>query len=256
MKRLTQLSDIKQLGTILGVWAHPDDESFTCGGILAAAVRNGQRVACITATKGEAGVQDPKRWPRERLGEIRTAELARALDILGIKEHHWLGYNDGTCREVDSSEAAAKIIEHIDRIKPDTILTFGPDGMTGHPDHQTVSRWVDEALSLVDRHINVYHVVVLKRAYEQHLKKLDEVFNIFFKTDHPPLKLESECDICVDLPKDIQRKKRRALKAMPSQTEIMFTYLGDDKFDQAYSSETFVKAPYDQVSVLKTRARH
>lgn len=242
MKPLTQLSDIKRLGTILGVWAHPDDETFTCGGILAAAVQNGQRVACITATKGEAGVQDPKRWPPERLGDIRASELKHALDILGIKEHHWLGYQDGKCQEADSAEAVAQVVKHINKIKPDTVLTFGPDGMTGHPDHQTVSAWVDEAARSVGYRINIYHVVVLKDAYDKHLKKLDAVFNIFFKTDKPPLKEDSECDICIHLPQDMQEKKRQALKVMPSQTEIMFTYLGDDKLNQAFSSETFIKA--------------
>ncbi len=46
MKQIHNFEDIKKLGTILSVWAHPDDETFTCGGILATAVKNGQQVVC------------------------------------------------------------------------------------------------------------------------------------------------------------------------------------------------------------------
>ena len=70
--------DIKHLGTILFVAAHPDDETFNAGGILAAAARNGQTVIVVTATKGEGGVQDESRWPADSLGDIRAKELKQA----------------------------------------------------------------------------------------------------------------------------------------------------------------------------------
>lgn len=60
-------SDIKKLGTILGIWAHPDDESWASAGIMITAAANGQRTACVTATKGEAGETDEKRWPKKSL---------------------------------------------------------------------------------------------------------------------------------------------------------------------------------------------
>lgn len=77
--------DIAELGTILSIWAHPDDEAYLCGGIMAVATAAASRVVCATATRGELGVTDPVRWPPERLAAIREAELAEGLRILGSR---------------------------------------------------------------------------------------------------------------------------------------------------------------------------
>lgn len=241
MPGLTTVNDIKQLGTILGVWAHPDDESFSCGGILAAAVKNGQDIACITATKGELGVQDAERWPPERLGEIRAAEMVAALKEIGCTHHHWLGYPDGGCKDVNAEEAINKITKFINEYQPDTILTFGPDGMTGHDDHRTVSAWATEAAKRANKPITVYYAVQLDEAYEK-FRPADEQFNIFFNIDKPPLKTAEECDILMHLPDDLLDIKYAALKAMPSQTESMFKAFDKQTMCAMLSDETFVRA--------------
>lgn len=241
MSALTTTDDIKQLGTILGVWAHPDDESFSCGGILAAAVKNGQQIACITATKGELGVQDPDRWPPESLGEIRAAELAAALKEIGCGHHHWLNYSDGGCKDIDSDEAINKILEFIEQYQPDTILTFGPDGLTGHDDHRTVSAWATAAAKQASGQPAVYYVVQHDEAYEK-FRPADKQFNIFFNIDKPPLKSGQECDILLDLPDEILDIKYAALKAMPSQTEAMFKTFDKQTMCAMLSTEAFVKA--------------
>ncbi len=240
MRQIKTTSDIKNLGTIMCVWAHPDDESFTCAGIMATAVQNGQSVVCITATKGEAGVQDPGRWPPEKLGEIRAEELKHALDCVGIHDHYWLGYKDGHCHEVDHKEAIAQIKELIDKYKPNTILTFGPDGMTGHTDHQTVSDWANGAVE--GTNINVYHAVEEEQRYVDYMIEAHKKFNIYFNIDKPPIKKIEECDIAYKLPKDILAKKRDALKSMPSQTEAMFKNTPPDLMEAMLSLECFVEA--------------
>ncbi len=94
------------LGTILGVWAHPDDETYLCGGLMARAVRAGDRVVCVTATRGELGSPDEERWPSgPELAAVRTAEMETALAYLGVTEHHWLDYPDGGCGDVDQNDA-------------------------------------------------------------------------------------------------------------------------------------------------------
>lgn len=143
------VTDVADLGTILGVWAHPDDETFLSAGIMAQAARNGQKVVCVTATKGEAGVQDEQRWPSARLAAIREAELMRSLEILGVSDHRWLGYPDGGCDEVDDAAATERVASIVEEIQPDTVLTFGPDGQTGHPDHVAVCRWTSQAVGSV-----------------------------------------------------------------------------------------------------------
>ena len=84
------MAGVNDLGTILGVWSHPDDEAWLSAGIMADAVRAGRRVVCVTATRGELGTVDAVRWPLDGLAEVRTAEMQRCLELLGVTEHHWL----------------------------------------------------------------------------------------------------------------------------------------------------------------------
>ena len=91
------ITDVGDLGTVLGVWAHPDDEAFLTAGLMAAARDNGQRVVCVTATLGERGTPDALRWPPGRLGPTRVHELRASLAALGVSEHHLLGVPDGGC---------------------------------------------------------------------------------------------------------------------------------------------------------------
>lgn len=239
-KPLTDSFDIKRLGRILSVGAHPDDESFSCAGIMAAAVQNGQFVACMTATRGEAGVQDESRWPASQLGAIRTKEMEAALAILGIGEHCWLDYPDGGCADVSLDEAAGQVADCIRRYRPDSILTFGPDGMTGHPDHQAVSRWVDAAVRRAESSATVYHAVELREDYER-LQQADKRFNIFFNISQPPLVDAKECAICFRLPEPLRQLKYQALRAMPSQTEGLLSYLEQGRAQDLFAYETFVQ---------------
>jgi LmbE family N-acetylglucosaminyl deacetylase len=144
-----------QLGDILGVWAHPDDEGYLSAGIMAHAVRTGRRVTCVTATRGEAA--DPERWPPEDLAKIREAEMREAMAILGVTDHRWLDYRDGRCAAVDPEEGALRIARIIEEVRPDTVLTFGPDGQTGHPDHIAVCDWTTRAVEQSAPGIGLYY---------------------------------------------------------------------------------------------------
>lgn len=86
---------ISELGTILSIWAHPDDETYLSGGLMAAAAANGQRVVCVTPTAGERGTSSPELWPPERLGAVRRLEAGAAMAVLGVAEHHVMGLPDG-----------------------------------------------------------------------------------------------------------------------------------------------------------------
>jgi LmbE family N-acetylglucosaminyl deacetylase len=243
--RITSAADIKKLGTILSVWAHPDDESFLAAGIMAAAVRNGQTVACVTATKGEAGSQDEKKWPSATLADVRAREMAAALKLLGITHHHWLGYHDGECDQVSPAEAAAKIRKFIEKYQPDSILTFGPEGWTGHGDHAAVSRWVSAAIKGSRPQPAVYHYIGTPGWYEL-IKAADEKLNIFFNINHPPIVEVSRCGIYFSLPAEICELKYQALGASPSQTEVLLKYFDRKFLEQAFAIETYVKCKIDK----------
>lgn len=219
------VSDIKELGTILSIWAHPDDESFCAGALLAAAVQNGQRVAVITATRGDAGkTADESRWPQQRLGEIREQELQRSLQILGINEHYWLNYADGQLENVNQGEAAAKIAATLQQIKPDTIISFGADGITGHPDHQAVYRWTKLATTQTKSEADFFTCAGLTRLYDSDAcRRCQQKFNLFFATDKPLTISDDEADLLFDVPEDLQALKMKSIEAHECQMSAILS---------------------------------
>lgn len=237
---ITTLSDVKQLGKILCVFAHPDDETFTMGGLLAAAAANGQTIAIITATKGEGGVQDESRWPADQLGDIRAGELRAALDQLGVEQQHFLGYQDGTCKDSDAETAAQELAEYIARYQPDSIFTFGPDGLTGHPDHRTVSAWTSKALKRAASHAKLYHVVLTPGQYHG-FREVDADFNFFFNTEKPPVYESHDASICVTLSDEFFGRKMAALAAMPSQYDAVFRRFSKEDLRGGFGIEAFVE---------------
>ena len=73
-----------EVGTLLGVWAHPDDEIYLSAGLMAATRAAGHRVVVATATRGEHGTDDPVEWPPARLAALRARETVEALAVLGV----------------------------------------------------------------------------------------------------------------------------------------------------------------------------
>jgi LmbE family N-acetylglucosaminyl deacetylase len=237
----TSASAVAELGTVLGVWAHPDDEAYLSGGLMAIARDNGQRVVCVTATRGELGTPDPVAWPPERLAAERTRELARCLQILGVEEHHWLGYRDGGCADLDLAEPVARLCELIDRIRPDTVVTFGPDGITGHPDHQTVSAWTGAAFDrAAPPGARLLHAATAERRVAR-WGALTESLGIY----PPGLPIVTPADrLALDLAlaPDVAVRKAEALAAQTTQTAGLLATLGVDCYTALVADESFVEA--------------
>lgn len=243
MHRITTKAEVASLGTILGIWAHPDDETWTSAGLMAMAADNGQRVTCITATYGEDGVQDPGRWPADHLAEIRKHELEAACKVIGVTKHYYLGYRDGYCKDAAPDAAVKRLAEIINQEQPDTILTFGPTGTTGHPDHITVSHWTNLAVKAAEgKSITVYHSVHSKQWYEHSGKRLDAQFNIFFNIDSPPLVDEAKADISLHLDDTYCERKKQALAVQPSQTDAMFRRAQPEDIKDLACLECFMRA--------------
>ena len=227
---------VEDLGTIVGVWAHPDDETYLSAGIMAQAIRNGQRVVCVTATKGEAGSQDEERWPTATLAAVREAELMTALGALGVTEHHWLGYPDGGCDGVDDTEAIEKIGSVLRAAAADTVLTFGPDGQTGHPDHIAVCRWTTAAAARVDG-TALYYATVTPEWWEGRGKALD-AFDVWF-AGYPAITPRDELAIDHHLSDEQLTLKFRAIEAQVSQSAGLIAALGKDAFLAGIGEETY-----------------
>jgi LmbE family N-acetylglucosaminyl deacetylase len=234
--------DVGTLGTILGVWAHPDDEAFLSAGIMAMAADAGARVVCVTATRGEAGSREPGLSPTA-VGRLREAELQASLELLGVAEHHWLDYLDGSCADVDPQRAAARLRDIVEDVSPDTVLTFGPDGFTDHADHKAVSGWVTTAVvqSTKRRRPKVHHAVQTApwaRTYRSRLAALD-----VYPAGCPPLRAEHDLSIDVTLTPDIAARKVKALRAQASQIDRLIDAVGEDFFGDAFRTERFAYAP-------------
>ncbi|HXF84111.1 MAG TPA: PIG-L family deacetylase [Anaerolineales bacterium] len=133
---------------ILAVLAHPDDESFGMGGTLAFYARQGVETYLVCATRGEAGTVDEEHLRGFKdVAELRTEELRRAAQVLGLKGVFFLGYRDSGMAGAEENkhpdaqinhsidEVAGRIVKYIRELKPDIVLTFDPIGGYKHPDH-------------------------------------------------------------------------------------------------------------------------
>jgi LmbE family N-acetylglucosaminyl deacetylase len=235
------ITDVTQLGTVLGIWAHPDDEAFLSAGLMAAARDAGQRVVCVTATLGEHGTDDPGSWPPNRMARVRERELHASLAALGVSEHHLLGLTDGTCAAAPHHVIVEHLAHIVDLVAPDTIVTFGPDGMTGHEDHQTVSAWATDAHTLAAPDARLLYATTTEE-FAQAWEPSRDAFNVFL-ADGLPLRTPA-CDLAVELRLDADAVDRKivALRAQASQTTGLFTALGEDRVREWWSTETFVEA--------------
>jgi LmbE family N-acetylglucosaminyl deacetylase len=136
----------------MAVFAHPDDESLGVGGTLAKYAAEGTDVFLVTATRGDAGRYrgirqgDPRHPGPPALATIREAELRAAATVLGVREVSLLDYRDGQLDRVDPAQAIATIAAHVRRVRPDLIITFGPEGAYGHPDHIAISQFATAAI--------------------------------------------------------------------------------------------------------------
>jgi LmbE family N-acetylglucosaminyl deacetylase len=133
---------------LLCVLAHPDDESLGLGGTLVHYAAQGVQTYVVTATRGERGWTGPQRdYPGEReLARTREAELRAAAEVLGLREVTFLDYLGGELDQADPLEAVEKITGHLRRIRPEVVVTFGPDGAYGHPDHIAICQLTTAAV--------------------------------------------------------------------------------------------------------------
>jgi LmbE family N-acetylglucosaminyl deacetylase len=233
--------DAASLGTVLGIWAHPDDEAFLSGGLMAAARDAGNRVVCVTATLGEHGTDDPEGWSPDRLAAVREHELRASLAALAVTEHHLLGLPDGSLAAQPAQAITRHLRRIIDIVEPDTILTFGPDGMTGHEDHQTVSAWASAAHAAAAPGARLLYATTTEefvRAWEPSRDR----FNIFLADGLPLRTRASDLAVSLRLDRPAVDRKIVALRAQASQTAALFAALGEQRMREWWSTETFVAA--------------
>jgi LmbE family N-acetylglucosaminyl deacetylase len=146
---------------LLLVHAHPDDEVFATGGLIARSIAEGRRVDLVVCTGGEEGeIHDPSLDAEEakpRMREIRTAELNCSVEALrgegpGELRVHRLGYRDSGMMDTEANahpdcfwkadleEATGKLVSVIREAQPAVMVTYDANGNYGHPDHINAHR--------------------------------------------------------------------------------------------------------------------
>jgi len=229
-----------ELGTILAIWAHPDDETYLAAGVLAAARDRGQRVVCVSLTAGEHGTGDPIVWPPDRLAPVRRWEAAASLAVLGVSEHHVFGFPDGGLR-ADDADAFDLVGDLIGAIDPDTILTFGADGMTFHPDHIAVHELVTTAWMQRGCAARLMYAATTVEFLDRYRRRLDD-WGMYMTDERPTGLPESRLGVHLRLQGAALDRKVTALRAMATQTGPVLDALGEHVFRDFVSEEAFVDA--------------
>ena len=220
------MTDVASLGTIVGVWAHPDDDIFLAAGLMATAVGFGNRVVDVTATRGEGGSMDEERWPPASMAEVRTKELLRSLEILGVTEHRFLDGPVDVDMQAHLDEAgAAQVRAIVEEVQPDTIVTFGPDGMTGHQGHKDVCRWATEAFAAVGKPGARLYYATQSPEFVRDVVPGLERFDIFLPgtppmTPHEAMTIDFSCD------DELLDRKIESLTSHESQIEGLLEVFG------------------------------
>ena len=191
--------------TIVAIFAHPDDEAFGPSGTIATLAQT-HDVYLLCTTRGEAGQNDGN---HKHLGRIREKELRTSAKILGVKKVYFLGFIDGTLSNSLYHSLAKKIEQKLKIIKPETIISFEPRGVSGHIDHITVSlvtTFVFKKLPFVK---TLMHYCIDKKA----AAKMSDYF-IYF----PPGYSRNEIDRIENIEK-VWEIKKRAMLAHKSQAK-------------------------------------
>src|ERR1700730_16374385 len=239
------------MGTLKLVHAHPDDEAISSGGVMMKAKAHGHRVVLVTATRGEAGeiYNMDEEASRPHLGDIRTAELKAAGEILGVDRIEFLGYRDSgmvdtpdnkdphSFHQARLEEAAAKLAALMRDERPDVVVTYAEDGVYGHPDHIKAHFVTNAALDLLEREgwspRKLYYTAIPRSAMEAFMAPMPE------QAGTPDELITTRVDVG-----DLVDQKRKAFAAHVTQNDpnSWFATMADQMYRLAFGTEHFVLA--------------
>ncbi|GAB3454733.1 N-acetyl-1-D-myo-inositol-2-amino-2-deoxy-alpha-D-glucopyranoside deacetylase [Actinophytocola sediminis] len=229
---------------LLLVHAHPDDESLWTGGTIARYAAAGTQVTLVTCTLGEEGEIIPESLRElatdraDQLGGYRIGELRSACAALGVSDHRWLG---GPGRWRDSGMAGTPANAHprtfaggdlagqtevlaeiLTEVRPQVVVTYGPDGGYGHPDHIRAHEITTAACAAVGEVDRVFHAVTSRRATEQGVDALAAVPELPYRLPAPgelPVTDDALITTTVSVA-DVLSVKLRALRAHSTQISV------------------------------------
>jgi LmbE family N-acetylglucosaminyl deacetylase len=213
---------------LLCIFAHPDDEAFGPGGTLAKFSSEGVEIYIACVTCGDAIEKYAKGNDVKTLGEVRREELKNSAKILGIKEIFFLDFADGTLSNNNYHEVTGKLTEILEELKPDTIMTFARNGVSGHLDHVAVSM---ESSFLFERLPFIKHIMYFCEKKEAK-EKMGSNYFVYFPDGFG----SDEVDLVVDV-HDFLDTKKKAMEAHASQASDVKMFI--DLFEEFMGEEYF-----------------
>lgn len=202
--------------TIVGIFAHPDDEAMGPAGTLATLAKD-HDVFLICVTNGDASGASPAE--KEQIGNTRKKELLNSASVLGIKKVFFLGYGDGELCNNIYHEVAGKIKEKLEDLRPDTILTFEPCGVSGHIDHVAVSM----VSSYLYCHLDFIQKIMYYCLEEKRAARMHDYY-IFFPSGYKKSQIHSTVNI-----EAVWETKLKAMHCHTSQMHDVTTILEQTK---------------------------
>ena len=147
--------------TVMGAFAHPDDEGFGSGGTLAMLADLGASITLVCATNGDVGeISDPALATPQTLAQVRQEEMRQAASVTGAADVRFLGYRDSgmagtedndhpdSLYQAQADQVVSRLVAIIREVRPDVVITHDPTGAYGHPDHVATYTHVTQAFSL------------------------------------------------------------------------------------------------------------
>jgi LmbE family N-acetylglucosaminyl deacetylase len=252
--------------TLMAVHAHPDDESSSTGGVLAAYGDQGVRTVVVTCTNGEFGDAPGGVKPgqdghdEQAVAQVRLAELREACKILGVTDLEPLGYHDsgmpdwdykdrpGAFCNVPTAEVAARITALIERYRPQVVITYDPTGPYQHPDHVHAAEAAVSAAVGSGIPAKLYFTALRGSDWQKVLQALREAgVEVPDRPADPEAmrqmaEAEQRITTTIDIRPELARK-REALFAHASQIQdSWFSKIPQDIAEATFGRESFIRA--------------
>ena len=193
--------------TLLGVWAHPDDEAYLSAGLMAEYRAAATGSSSSRRRSASTAPSDPATWPPARLAALRRREL-RAQPGRARRRRAPPARLRGR-RVRRSTTAPTLIARHIAEVAPDLIVTFGPDGMTGHPDHRAGQRWTTDAWAATRLRAELWYAT-LTPDFHQRWGHVNEQIGLWADQPEPPCTPRDELATRSRSRRTARRQARRA----------------------------------------------
>ena len=198
---------------LLAIFAHPDDESFLAGGALALAAKR-TSVKVVIATPGQKGRSHiDYEISDKNLGDLRRRETEEAMKALGVEDYVILDYEDGALDRTDEKEITERLAAIVKDFNPASVLTFGPDGITGHRDHIAIGRFATKAVKV--HGVQVYWLA-RPRSQQNLVRSRDWAKTKKYYGEIPPVPYDESELTCIDV-SDVLEVKKKAIASHASQ---------------------------------------